>query len=88
MTTSAPAPGRSQSPRKQANVVLEPLLLRAVQAAEVCGTSVRSWRIWDATGKIPQPIRIGRVTFWRYDELRAWVSAGCPDRVAWEASRE
>jgi len=88
MATSAPAPGRSQSPRKHPSVVLEPLLLRAVQAADVCGASVRTWRIWDTTGKIPQPIRIGRVTFWRYDELRAWAAAGCPDRAGWEASRQ
>jgi len=88
MAISAPALSRSQSSHKRANVVLEPLLLRAVQAAEVCGTSVRTWRIWDSTGKIPQPIRIGRVTFWRYDELRAWVAAGCPDRARWEASRQ
>jgi len=44
MATSASAPGRSQSPRKRASVILEPLLLRAVQAAEVCGASVRTWR--------------------------------------------
>jgi len=88
MATSAPAPSRSQSPRKRANVIFEPLLLRAAEAAILCGTSVRTWRIWDTTGKIPQPIRIGRVTFWRYDELRAWVAAGCPDRVTWEASRQ
>lgn len=35
-------------------------------------------------GKIPQPIRVGRSTLWRYLELRAWVNAGCPDRETWE----
>jgi predicted DNA-binding transcriptional regulator AlpA len=39
-------------------------------------------------GKTPRPIRIGRIPFWRYDELKAWVAAGCPDRATWDAIRE
>ena len=60
-----------------------PLLLRAPQAAVTCSVSIRTWRAWDAAGKIPQPIRIGRSTLWRTDELRAWVAAGCPRRKDW-----
>ena len=61
-----------------------PLLLRAPNAAALCSTSVRTWRMWNAAGKIPRPIRIGRSTYWRPNELNAWVAAGCPDRVTWE----
>ena len=66
----------------------EPLLLRAPQAAAVCGTSARTWRTWDASGRVPAPIRLGRSIFWRLDELRAWVAAGCPDRELWQTLRD
>jgi len=67
---------------------LMPLLLRAPQAAALCGTSVRTWRTWNVTGKIPRPVRIGRSILWPYAELQSWVTAGCPDRATWEAVRE
>ena len=63
---------------------LPPLLLTAASAAALCDTSVRTWRAWDAAGKIPQPFRIGRATFWRLRDLQAWTEAGCPDRQTWE----
>ncbi len=63
------------------------LLLTARDAAVMCGKSVRTWRSWDAAGLIPRPMRINRSTLWRADELRAWVSAGCPRRAEWEAGR-
>jgi predicted DNA-binding transcriptional regulator AlpA len=62
-----------------------PLLLTAKQAAKICGKSLRTWRTWDSAGWIPRPVRIGRSTLWRADELRAWVEAGCPRRTEWEA---
>lgn len=62
-----------------------PLLLSARQAAKRCGRSLRTWRTWDAIGLIPKPVRIGRNTLWRAEELRAWITAGCPRRTEWEA---
>lgn len=62
-----------------------PLMVTAVQAARLCGKSLRTWRTWDSAGKIPRPVRIGRSTLWRFDELKAWVAAGCPRRAEWEA---
>lgn len=64
-----------------------PLLVSAKQAASMCSKSLRTWRTWDAAGWIPQPMRIGRSTLWRVDELREWVEAGCPRRAEWEARR-
>ena len=61
------------------------LLLTARQAAAMCGKSLRTWRSWDVAGWIPRPVRIGRSTRWRADELREWVVAGCPRRQEWEA---
>jgi predicted DNA-binding transcriptional regulator AlpA len=61
------------------------LLLSARQAATICGKSLRTWRTWHSAGWIPRPVRIGRSTLWRADELREWVAAGCPRRAEWEA---
>jgi len=60
------------------------LMVTARQAAEMCGKSLRTWRAWDSAGWIPRPVRIGRSTLWRMDELQAWVAAGCPRRTEWE----
>lgn len=38
-----------------------------------------------ATGRLPQPIRLGRSTRWNLAELARWVDAGCPNRDRWEA---
>ena len=65
--------------------VPQQLLLTAKQGARMCGKSLRTWRSWDSAGWIPRPVRIGRATLWRADELRAWVEAGCPRRDEWEA---
>jgi hypothetical protein len=61
-----------------------PLLFRAPDAAALCGICLRTWRMWDAAGKIPAAIRIGRAAFWRPEVLRAWIAAGCPNRVIWQ----
>jgi prophage regulatory protein len=59
----------------------------AVDAAAMFHKSPRTWRTWDSTGRIPRPIRIGRTTYWRPEELQAWVAAGCPDRETWETQQ-
>jgi predicted DNA-binding transcriptional regulator AlpA len=63
------------------------LLVNAKIAAAMCGKSLRTWRSWDSAGLIPRPVRIGRSTLWRVDELREWIAAGCPRRDEWEARR-
>ena len=60
------------------------LLVTAKRAAELCGKSLRTWRSWDSAGRIPGPVRIGRSTLWRVDELRDWTRAGCPPRCEWQ----
>lgn len=64
-----------------------PLLLTASEAAAMFKASERTWRTWDTMGRIPKPIRIGRKVFWRPEDLKAWVAAGCPDRASWEVMR-
>jgi predicted DNA-binding transcriptional regulator AlpA len=82
ITSTAPNP--AQLLKKQ-ELGVAPLLVTAKTAAALCGKSLRTWRTWDAAGWIPRPVRIGRSTLWRADELRAWVAADCPRRVEWEA---
>lgn len=49
--------------------------------------SVRTIRRLDATGKIPQAIRVGRAMRWLPHEITAWQTAGMPDRSRWEATK-
>jgi predicted DNA-binding transcriptional regulator AlpA len=78
-------PGAGATTDLAAELGAAPLLLTARQAASLCSKSLRTWRTWDAIGWIPRPIRIGRSTLWRADEIRAWIAAGCPRRAEWEA---
>lgn len=81
-------PAQTETCRPQTQDCSTPLLLTTRQAAALCSISVRTWRTWGTIGKIPRPFYIGRTPFWRYDELKAWVAAGCPDRTTWDALRE
>ena len=57
---------------------IEPLLLRAEQAAALCGLSVSTWHEYRAAGRIPPSIKIGKARLWRLDVLRKWVSWNLP----------
>lgn len=85
-TDSAGATTARRLPSAQEQEVV-PLLVSAKLAAVMCGKSLRTWRTWDAAGWIPRPVRIGRSTLWRADELRDWVAAGCPRRAEWEVRK-
>ena len=37
--------------------------------------------------EIPLPVTIGRSLYWKPEELKAWVEAGCPQREIWNAQR-
>ena len=60
------------------------LLLSAQDAARLCGVSERTWRCWDAGGRMPNAVDIGRSKFWRRKEIEDWVGQGCPDRKDWQ----
>jgi predicted DNA-binding transcriptional regulator AlpA len=80
---------KENTPRRASDLdrPAQPLLVSARQGSRMCGKSLRTWRTWDAAGWIPRPIRIGRSTLWRLEELREWIAAGCPQRDQWEARR-
>lgn len=61
------------------------LLLTAEQLAARMNLSKRTiYRLIDA-GRMIQPIRLGGIVRWRAAEVEAWIAAGCPERLAWEA---
>lgn len=57
---------------------LEPLMLRAKQAAGFIGVSQRTLANLRASGRLPLPIRLGGCIAWRKADLEFWVAAGCP----------
>jgi hypothetical protein len=59
-------------------------MLRGADAAAWASVSLRTWRAWDAAGKIPRPIKIANCVLWSLRELRQWRDAGCPGRAEWE----
>lgn len=61
------------------------ILVSAAEAARECRASRATWYAWLSAGRIPAPVRIGRRTLWRRDELVQWIAAGCPGRDRWEA---
>jgi predicted DNA-binding transcriptional regulator AlpA len=92
----APAPDTAPAPadplahlrdRPEAPAV-EPLLAPADQAAALCAVSPATWYRMAAAGRCPAPVRLSPgCVRWRLDELREWITAGCPSRREWEARR-
>jgi excisionase family DNA binding protein len=65
-----------------------PLLISAARAAALLNIGPTHFYGLIRMGKLgPQGIRLGRSVRWRADELRDWVTAGCPRREVWEAQR-
>jgi predicted DNA-binding transcriptional regulator AlpA len=79
---------RPEAASRPARAELEPLLVDADQSAALCGVHVSTWYRWLAARRVPAPIRLSRgVVRWRIEELKEWISAGCPDRRTFEARR-
>jgi hypothetical protein len=76
------------SDKRSAIFEMKPILLRIRQAAKLCNVAPKTWRSWSLLGKIPKPIKLGKLHFWRYDELVRWIEAGCPSRKLWDIKRK
>ena len=60
-----------------------PLLISADELARLLDCSATHiWRMHSG-GKLPKPVKIGRLTRWREAEVSAWVETGAPSRNAW-----
>ncbi len=53
--------------------------------AYLLNTSTRALHRTHSSGQLPAPVRLGGRWRWRRAEICAWIEAGCPDRVKWEA---
>jgi predicted DNA-binding transcriptional regulator AlpA len=67
--------GSKQSPELKQ---VEPLLLRAEQAATLCGLAVSTWYQLMSSGRTPPSIKLGKARLWRLDILRKWAELNCP----------
>ena len=65
--------------------VADRLLIDSTEAARMCGISRTMWWSLHSAGKVPVPVRLGRRTLWRSDELCRWTAGGCPPRERWLA---
>jgi predicted DNA-binding transcriptional regulator AlpA len=64
------------------------LLLDTRQVSKMLNVSARHVSSLQVTGRMPKPIRIGRVVRWSQEEIKAWVEAGCPHRDKWIWNRK
>ena len=61
-----------------------PMLLNRTRAARTLGMSARSFDRHRSAGRLgPRPVRIGATAYFRAEELRAWIQAGCPPQGQW-----
>jgi len=65
-----------------------PRLLKAAEAAALCGMARSTWYGCHARGSVPQAVHIGNMPRWRRQELLDWLLAGCPGRDRWRWPKE
>ena len=65
------------------------LLVSAKEAARLCGVGRSLWYSMHSSGELgPLPIKLGKRTLWRRQELEEWVRVGCPERTRWSAMQK
>lgn len=62
----------------QSEVENEPGLITARELARLLRVSTRTLARLRRTGDILCPIRLGGSVRWRMEEVRRWISEGCP----------
>jgi len=53
-------------------------LVNARELARVLAVSERTLYRLKSTGELPPPVVLGGSVRWRLDEIRQWISKGCP----------
>lgn len=54
-------------------------LLNIGMSANLCSLSRSAFYKFVKAGRAPKPVKIGRSTRWRRQELLEWIANGCPD---------
>jgi excisionase family DNA binding protein len=62
-------------------------LIQIDELAAKLGVSVRHVQSLNASGRLPRPVKLGRSTRWRAEEIQRWLQAGCPARDRWESKQ-
>lgn len=66
-------------------LVAEPLLVSTRDFAKLLGCSVRHVERAVVRGDVgPKPLDVWGRKLWRVQEIREWVAAECPGRIAWD----
>ena len=55
-----------------------PTLLTTSQVGELLGCSTRHLHRLVDSGRLPRPIRLGRLLRWDQRLIRRWIDSGCP----------
>lgn len=67
------------------NAISAALMLSASEVAELLGICrAHVWKL-HSCGKLPSPLRFGRVVRWHRETLCRWLAAGAPSRDRFEA---
>lgn len=81
-TCSTPTPTRPKQPEDM------PLLVDSKQVAKLLNLGERTiWRMAHS-GILPKPMKIGGAVRWSYEEVKAWIEAGCPRDQKWKRLRK
>jgi len=67
---------------------MERIAADAAKVAKLLDVSERHVWALHSSGRIPQPVRLGRSVRWPVHELKSWLDAGAPERGRWEQVRE
>jgi len=65
-------------PDTKSEKLSEQTLFTIQDVAEMLQVAVRTVRRLRSTGKLPQPVTIGRSVRWRREDLEEWIAEGCP----------
>ena len=59
----------------------ESLMVSVAEVAEMLGCSKRHVQRLADSGRMPHPVKVGRLTRWKRDSVVAWIDQGCPASV-------
>jgi len=62
-------------------------LITAKSLAGILSISERTVWNFDSEGRLPEPLRLGRIVRWRMKEIDEWITEGCPNRARWQAMK-
>ena len=66
-------------PNDAPQVDAAPMLLTADAVAKLLCVSRLTVFRWRSAGRLPLPVKIGRVVRWRRSEIETWIAQGCPN---------